>query len=87
MLFITLFALTFKPWEACLSKVVLEMIDILNGIVKDEEEMAKLDKFIKKRVQEFATEDRKGKIGKGFQSEEAPISKEIQDLTTNHIDV
>ena len=56
MLFITVFALAFKPWEIHeLEMAVLEMIDILKEIVRE-----KKDKF------ELET---KGKVGKN-QSEQ-----------------
>ena len=61
MLFITVFALAFKPWEIHeLEMAVLEMIDILKEIVRE-----KKDKF------ELET---KGKIGKLI---EEPIRTEV----------
>ena len=37
MLFITLFSLCFKPWEACLpSEVLLEIIEILEKMIHNE---------------------------------------------------
>ena len=50
MLFITHFALTFQAWEACVTVVVLEMIDILNKMVRDEENTAKFNNAVKDLV-------------------------------------
>ena len=45
MLFITLFALVFKPWEVHdLEVALLEMIDILNEIVREKKDKVELYK-------------------------------------------
>ena len=36
MLLITLFALTFKPWQANLEHVMIEFVDVMNKMVHDE---------------------------------------------------
>ena len=36
MLLITLFALTFKHWQANLEHVMIEFVDVMNKIVNDE---------------------------------------------------
>ena len=36
MLLITLFALTFKPWQANLEHVIIEFVDVMNKIVNDD---------------------------------------------------
>ena len=36
MLLITLFALTFKPWQANLEHVMIEFFDVMNKMVNDE---------------------------------------------------
>ena len=36
MLLITLFALTFKPWQANLEHVIIEFVDVMNKMVHDE---------------------------------------------------
>ena len=36
MLLITLFALTFKPWQANLEHVMIEFLDVMNKMVNDE---------------------------------------------------
>ena len=35
MLLITLFALTFKPWQANLEHVMIEFVDVMNKMVHD----------------------------------------------------
>ena len=36
MLLITLFALTFKPWQANLEYVMIEFADVMNKMIHDE---------------------------------------------------
>ena len=65
MLFISIFALTFQPWEPCMSKIMLELIDILNKTVKDKKKAVEWNKLLlnRKRAMIEKRQGVKSKLG------------------------
>ena len=65
MLFISIFALTFQPWEPYMSNIMLELIDILNKTVKDEKKAVEWNKLLlnRKRAMIEKRQGVKSKLG------------------------